>query len=147
MATALATRRALVTLTGRALAALDTAAGAHGARASPAVAALRAPLAAPAARSFAADAYDINTRTKAHLNIGTIGHVDHGKTTLTAAITKVRMRGGANWRVLVFQPADVCAGRDTCFSVHFCGKRGAGTTGWAMERLSPALSPFFFLLP
>ena len=27
-------------------------------------------------------------RTKPHLNIGTIGHVDHGKTTLTAAITK-----------------------------------------------------------
>ena len=29
------------------------------------------------------------TRTKPHLNIGTIGHIDHGKTTLTAAITKV----------------------------------------------------------
>ena len=28
-------------------------------------------------------------RDKPHLNIGTIGHVDHGKTTLTAAITKV----------------------------------------------------------
>ncbi|MCK4558113.1 MAG: 50S ribosome-binding GTPase, partial [Candidatus Aminicenantes bacterium] len=28
-------------------------------------------------------------RTKPHLNIGTIGHVDHGKTTLTSAITKV----------------------------------------------------------
>ncbi len=28
-------------------------------------------------------------RTKPHANIGTIGHVDHGKTTLTAAITKV----------------------------------------------------------
>ena len=27
-------------------------------------------------------------RTKVHCNIGTIGHVDHGKTTLTAAITK-----------------------------------------------------------
>lgn len=27
---------------------------------------------------------------KPHLNVGTIGHVDHGKTTLTAAITKVR---------------------------------------------------------
>ena len=27
-------------------------------------------------------------RTKPHCNIGTIGHVDHGKTTLTAAITK-----------------------------------------------------------
>ncbi|HEY2957874.1 MAG TPA: GTP-binding protein, partial [Actinomycetota bacterium] len=28
-------------------------------------------------------------RTKPHLNIGTMGHIDHGKTTLTAAITKV----------------------------------------------------------
>ena len=27
-------------------------------------------------------------RTKPHVNIGTIGHVDHGKTSLTAAITK-----------------------------------------------------------
>ena len=35
-------------------------------------------------------------RTKPHVNIGTIGHVDHGKTTLTAAITKVlSTRGGA----------------------------------------------------
>lgn len=33
--------------------------------------------------------YDINSRTKPHINVGTIGHVDHGKTTLTAAITKV----------------------------------------------------------
>jgi elongation factor Tu len=28
-------------------------------------------------------------RSKPHLNVGTIGHIDHGKTTLTAAITKV----------------------------------------------------------
>jgi elongation factor Tu len=28
-------------------------------------------------------------RTKPHINVGTIGHVDHGKTTLTAAMTKV----------------------------------------------------------
>ena len=33
-------------------------------------------------------------RTKPHLNIGTIGHVDHGKTTLTAAITVVLARAG-----------------------------------------------------
>ena len=33
-------------------------------------------------------------RTKPHLNIGTIGHVDHGKTTLTAAITKVLAERG-----------------------------------------------------
>ena len=37
-------------------------------------------------------------RTKPHLNIGTIGHVDHGKTTLTAAITKVLAeKGGASY--------------------------------------------------
>ena len=34
-------------------------------------------------------------RTKPHLNIGTIGHVDHGKTTLTAAITKVLAEKGS----------------------------------------------------
>ncbi|MEU4331918.1 elongation factor Tu [Nonomuraea dietziae] len=37
-------------------------------------------------------------RNKPHLNIGTMGHVDHGKTTLTAAITKVlAARGGATY--------------------------------------------------
>src|ERR1700687_1126441 len=37
-------------------------------------------------------------RTKPHCNIGTIGHVDHGKTTLTAAITKVLAeKGGATF--------------------------------------------------
>ena len=37
-------------------------------------------------------------RSKPHLNIGTIGHVDHGKTTLTAAITKVLAeKGGATF--------------------------------------------------
>lgn len=39
------------------------------------------------------------TRSKPHVNIGTIGHVDHGKTTLTAAITKVLAEaGGAKFR-------------------------------------------------
>src|SRR5579864_5348548 len=33
-------------------------------------------------------------RTKPHCNIGTIGHIDHGKTTLTAAITKVLAEAG-----------------------------------------------------
>ena len=38
-------------------------------------------------------------RTKPHLNVGTIGHVDHGKTTLTAAITKVMaLAGGGAFR-------------------------------------------------
>jgi elongation factor Tu len=43
-----------------------------------------------------ADKFD---RSKPHLNVGTIGHVDHGKTTLTAAITKVlSKKGGASAR-------------------------------------------------
>jgi elongation factor Tu len=38
-------------------------------------------------------------RTKPHVNVGTIGHIDHGKTTLTAAITKVLgLRGQAEFR-------------------------------------------------
>jgi elongation factor Tu len=38
-------------------------------------------------------------RNKPHVNVGTIGHIDHGKTTLTAAITKVLgMKGWANFR-------------------------------------------------
>jgi elongation factor Tu len=38
-------------------------------------------------------------RTKPHVNVGTIGHVDHGKTTLTAAITKVlALKGEAEYR-------------------------------------------------
>ncbi|MCL7983420.1 MAG: elongation factor Tu [marine benthic group bacterium] len=38
-------------------------------------------------------------RTKPHVNIGTIGHVDHGKTTLTAAITRVlSSKGGAEFK-------------------------------------------------
>ena len=34
------------------------------------------------------------SRSKPHMNIGTIGHVDHGKTTLTAAITKTLAESG-----------------------------------------------------
>jgi len=38
-------------------------------------------------------------RTKPHVNVGTVGHVDHGKTTLTAAITKAMgLKGGASFR-------------------------------------------------
>jgi elongation factor Tu len=38
-------------------------------------------------------------RTKPHVNVGTIGHIDHGKTTLTAAITKVlSLKGSASFR-------------------------------------------------
>nr|XP_039253357.1 elongation factor Tu-like [Styela clava] len=39
-------------------------------------------------RFYAAAVKQVYQRNKPHINIGTIGHVDHGKTTLTAAITK-----------------------------------------------------------
>ncbi|MBB2944479.1 elongation factor Tu [Actinoplanes lutulentus] len=46
-------------------------------------------------------------RTKPHLNIGTMGHVDHGKTTLTAAITKVLAdRDPASNRYVAFEGID-----------------------------------------
>ncbi|XP_066577992.1 elongation factor Tu, mitochondrial [Amia ocellicauda] len=50
-------------------------------------------------RCYAAEAKRVFARDKPHVNIGTIGHVDHGKTTLTAAITKVLAdAGGARYK-------------------------------------------------
>jgi elongation factor Tu len=45
-------------------------------------------------------------RTKPHLNIGTMGHIDHGKTTLTAAITKVLAEGNPNVSFTPFDQID-----------------------------------------
>jgi elongation factor Tu len=45
-------------------------------------------------------------RSKPHVNIGTIGHVDHGKTTLTAAITKVMSKHNAKMIVRAFDSID-----------------------------------------
>jgi elongation factor Tu len=45
-------------------------------------------------------------RTKPHINVGTIGHIDHGKTTLTAAITKVLSEQGTNTNVRSFESID-----------------------------------------
>jgi len=45
-------------------------------------------------------------RNKPHLNIGTMGHIDHGKTTLTAAITKVLSAANPNVQVMAFDMID-----------------------------------------
>ena len=45
-------------------------------------------------------------RSKPHVNIGTIGHVDHGKTTLTAAITKTLSLGNGNVESLAYDQID-----------------------------------------
>ena len=47
-------------------------------------------------------------RTKPHVNIGTIGHVDHGKTTLTAAITKTLALKNSNIEFLAYDQIDNC---------------------------------------
>jgi elongation factor Tu len=45
-------------------------------------------------------------RNKPHLNVGTMGHIDHGKTTLTAAITKVLAEANGNVQVMAFDEID-----------------------------------------
>jgi elongation factor Tu len=45
-------------------------------------------------------------RTKPHVNIGTIGHIDHGKTTLTAAITKVLAKHNPKVKIRTFESID-----------------------------------------
>src|SRR4051812_533999 len=45
-------------------------------------------------------------RTKPHLNVGTIGHIDHGKTTLTAAISSVLAKKGGGGQVKSFAEID-----------------------------------------
>jgi elongation factor Tu len=45
-------------------------------------------------------------RTKPHLNVGTMGHIDHGKTTLTAAITKVLAEANPNVQAMAFDQID-----------------------------------------
>jgi translation elongation factor EF-G len=47
----------------------------------------------------------LSTLTKPHMNIGTIGHVDHGKTTLTAAITMVMSKAGGG-KVMKYEDID-----------------------------------------
>ncbi len=51
-------------------------------------------------------AKEVFQRTKPHVNVGTIGHVDHGKTTLTAAITRVLAKHNPNVEVKSFDEID-----------------------------------------
>ena len=45
-------------------------------------------------------AKEVFSRTKPHVNVGTIGHIDHGKTTLTAALT---LRSAHNNKITTFK--------------------------------------------
>ncbi len=56
-------------------------------------------------------------RSKPHVNIGTIGHVDHGKTTLTAAITKVRLD-------FILSPCSSALSSVLCFLIQVLSEQG-----------------------
>ena len=64
-------------------------------------------------------------RDKPHVNIGTIGHVDHGKTTLTAAITKtLSMTEGCKADFTAFEDIDKAPGRARAWYYHLgCPRR------------------------
>ena len=64
-------------------------------------------------------------RNKPHLNVGTIGHVDHGKTTLTAAITKVMSDasgGESHHKILVLKKGGSSVLERTSFVDKKCKK-------------------------
>src|SRR5665213_2229680 len=57
-------------------------------------------------------------RTKPHVNVGTIGHVDHGKTTLTAAITAIQAAKGLASKVAIDQAPEEKARGITIATAH-----------------------------
>ena len=63
-------------------------------------------------------------RSKPHVNVGTIGHIDHGKTTLTAAITKVLQKHNPEDRVPLLRLDRQRAGREGARHHHCHGARG-----------------------
>ncbi len=59
-------------------------------------------------------------RTKPHVNIGTIGHVDHGKTTLTAAITKTLSLNNDKIEFQAYDQIDNAPEESPTWSWHTC---------------------------
>ncbi len=62
-------------------------------------------------------------RTKPHINVGTIGHIDHGKTTLTAAITHILKLKGLREKALTYEEIDKAPeekARGITINIHHC---------------------------
>ena len=81
-------------------------------------------------------------RNKPHCNVGTIGHIDHGKTTLTAAITKVLAKHNPKNTFRSFGFDRQRAGRESarnhdCDGAHRAGRRRTGTTRTWIARATP----------
>jgi translation elongation factor EF-Tu-like GTPase len=62
-------------------------------------------------------------RNKPHCNIGTIGHVDHGKTTLTAAITSVQAKKGEQRRSKGYDQIDKAPEEKSSWYYHIYSTR------------------------
>ena len=73
-------------------------------------------------------------RTKPHVNIGTIGHIDHGKTTLTSAITKVLHTKFSGVAVRDFGAGIDEAELDHIFQAFYTTKTGGLGMGLAIAR-------------
>jgi len=84
-------------------------------------------------------------RTKPHVNVGTIGHVDHGKTTLTAAILHVLNLAGNKVKIekvdeIDKAPEEKARGKSLSPSTTRSTKRQIGTTRILTPRATPTTS-------
>ncbi len=83
-------------------------------------------------------------RNKPHCNIGTIGHIDHGKTTLTAAITKVLQKHNPKMVFRSFDSIDNApeekARGITIATAHVEYRLRTGTTRTSIVRATPTTS-------
>ena len=83
-------------------------------------------------------------RTKPHVNVGTIGHVDHGKTTLTAALTYVAAAENPNVEVKDYGEIDKApeerARGITINTAHVSTRRRSGTILTWTARATPTTS-------
>ena len=75
-------------------------------------------------------------RTKPHVNIGTIGHVDHGKTTLTAAITKALSLKGQAIRSIKLQRKENVVSQSTPLTLSMRPTRDTTLTLTAQDMLT-----------
>ena len=83
-------------------------------------------------------------RSKPHVNVGTIGHIDHGKTTLTAAITKTLAKHNPKVAFRSFDSIDNApeekARGITIAVAHVEYRRRTGTTPTSIARATPTTS-------
>jgi elongation factor Tu len=79
-------------------------------------------------------------RSKPHVNVGTIGHIDHGKTTLTAALTKVAADKGWAKFIPYDEVAKASESQGRRDATKILTRRPTGTTRTSTARVTPTTS-------